>query len=271
MTDFKAFWFHEQMPQGYHKLVNKNAPGVVDESIIANFIEKYKPHQEKIIVDLGIGTGRELVWLDNLRNIRKIVGIDYSPAMIAFCKKIAKSCSHKVDLFIEDLFYPQYLKAFASENTTNPLIYLSLLNSFGNFTKEERPKILKKLKRLMKNTDRIIFAIYKTTQHVKQKYNLKNNLSLNPTDPRDEKYLSEIIEYGSYGFLWNPVIDKYHTLPRFWYNKKANDIVIHINGKRLYISHRFTKDEIQDEFKKSGLKIDKIIEGKAMWIAVGKI
>lgn len=271
MTDLKAFWFHEQVPQGYHKLANKNASGVVDESIIANFIEKYKPHQEKIIVDLGIGTGRELAWLDKLQNIRRIVGVDYSPAMIAFCKEVGKNCSHKVDLFLEDLFYPQYLKAFASENTTNPIIYLSLINSFGNFTKEERPEILKKLKPLMKNTDRIVFALYKTTQLVKQKSNLKNHLSLNPKDPRDEKYLAEIIEYGSYGFLWNPVIDKYHTLPQFWYDKKTNDIVIHTNGKRLYISHRFTKEEIAEEFKESGLEVDRIIEGKAMWIVVGKI
>jgi len=271
MTDLKAFWFHEEMPKGYHRLANKNASGVVDENIIANFIEKYKPHQEKIIVDLGIGTGRELIWLDKLQNIRKIVGVDFSPAMIAFCKKVAKNCIHKVDLFLEDLFYPQNLKTFASKNTTNPLIYLSLINSFGNFTKEERPKILKKLTQLMKNTDRIIFALYKTAGYVKQKVNLKNYLSLNPKDPRDERYLAQIIEYGSYEFLWNPVIDKYHTLPRFWYDKKTNDIVIHNNGKRLYISHRFAKEEIENEFKVSGLKIEKIIEGKAMWIVVGKI
>lgn len=270
MTDLKAFWFHEQLPQKYHKLANKHASGVVDENIVVNLIEKYKIGEKKIIVDLGIGTGRELAWLDKLRNIKKIVGIDYSPAMIAFCKKVAKTCIHKVDLFLEDLFHPQYLKAFALENRTNPLIYLSLINSFGNFTKEERPKILKNLRSLIKTNDRIIISIYKTTQHVKREYNSKNHLSFKPKDPQDKKYLAQIIEYGSYDFLWNSVIDKYHTLPRFWYDKKTNDIVIHINGKRLYISHRFTKEEIQKEFKKSGLKIDKIIEGKAMWIVVGK-
>ena len=270
MNDLKTFWFHPQTPLGYHKAIQDFSSGIDDEKIIENFINKYLPQRQKIIVDLGIGTGRELPWLDNTFAISEIIGIDYSSEMLKFCRIEAKKCKHEVKLINDNLLkttiLPKLVKTYKE-----PFIFLSLMNTFGNFYKGERITVLKNLSSLLKKSDRIILALYKNSQRVKILRDLENSPYLQAKKPKDKAILAELIEYGLLPFFWTSVMDKYHTLPRFWYDKINNDVVIHIDGKRLLASHRFAKEEIENEFKVSGLRIDKIIEGKSMWIAVGKI
>jgi len=268
MNNHKAFWFHSKMPQGYHNEINSGASGVVDEKIIAEYIKTYIPSQEKVLVDLGIGTGRELPWLDNLKGVSKIIGVDYSPAMIRFCQKVAQECKHQVELYTDDLFKPKYFKKIASENS-GPTIYFSLINTFGNFSKDQRILTLKNVCELMKSPDRIIIAVYKRSQHAKLEKQIKNRQYITVNE-EDRPILAEIIEYGGYSFLWDAVLDKYNQLPQFWYDKENHDLAIHINGKRLFTSHRFAEGEAESEFRKAGLEIEQTIEGRAMWIVVGK-
>ncbi len=266
MTDLKAFWNHNQTPQLYQKQLGKHSSGVVDEKIIQDFINGFFKSHAKVVVDLGIGTGRELGWLDELKKISKIIGIDYSRKMLGYCRQVATRCLHEVDLFQDDLLNPLSLPSITRAER-KPIIFLSLINTFGNFTKEERLKALRNVKEIMKAPDRIMLALYKNSQKVKTK--IPNHLKTEV--PEDAKILAELIEYSSLQFFWNPVIEKYKTLPRFWYDKQTDNIVIHVDGKRLLISHRFAEEEIVGEFKDVGLKIEKIIEGHAMWIVVGKL
>lgn len=269
MNNLKTFWFNPQTPKNYHKSVNSISSGISDEKIIEKFINNYCPKKNKVIVDLGIGTGRELSWLGKLKKIKKIIGLDYSPAMIDFVKNNSKSCNFKLELVTDDLLKPRQLsKKIRQENT--PIIYLSLINTFGNFSRDERICALKNICTLMLPKDRVILALYKRSQDAKLTQMIQKSPRLQTQNPNDQPILAELIEYGLLQFFWTSVMGKYNQIPRFWYDKKGNDVIIHVKGKRLLASHRFSKEEIELEFKAAGFKIDKIIEGKAMWIAVGK-
>lgn len=269
MNDLKTLWFNPQTPSTYHQKV-KEMSGVPDEKLVANLINNYLPLRKKIVIDLGIGTGRELEWLDQSLGVSKIIGVDYSKEMLIFCEKEAGKCKHEVKLvndnLLKSVILPKLTKVYKE-----PFIFLSLINTFGNFSKAERIIILKNLCSLSKKSDRVILALYKNSQQVKLLNVVKNSPYFQTKEPEDKAILAELIEYGLLPFFWTSVMDKYHTLPRFWYDKINNDVVVHVDGKRLFASHRFAKEEIEHEFKESGLKIDKIIEGKAMWIVVGKI
>lgn len=270
MADLRNFWFHPQSPQSYHQVMNDVPSGIIDEKIIANFINNYLPRKKKIIVDLGIGSGREMVWLDKVSGVEKVIGIDYSPAMLQFCQKEAKNYKHKIELLKDDLLKLLRLPKVA-EKEKKPAVYISLINTFGNFSSEERVTALKNISKILKSADRIILALYHRCHHARFLDLIRNLYYFQTQNPKDQPILAELIEYGFYPFLWIPVLDKYHQMPRLWYDQKGNDVVIHLDGKRLLTSHRFSKEEIEEEFRQAGLKITKLIEGKAMWIVVGRI
>lgn len=269
MNDLKTLWFNPATPRGYHNQIIQSASGVVDEKIIGELINTYLPIQEKVIIDLGIGTGRELMWLDKLGSVKKIIGVDYSPVMLSFCAKEATKYKHGVDLIQDDLLNINNLPKLVTKEKS-PVIYISLINTFGNFTKEERLIVLKSIVLLLKEKDRVILALYKRSQQAKFESFIQKTSYLKPDNPDDLPILAELIEYSLLPFFWTSVIEKYHQLPRFWYDKQNFNVVIHVDGQQVAVSHRFTKEEIEEEFKEAGLEVDQIIEGKAMYIAVGK-
>lgn len=83
-------------------------------------------------------------------------------------------------------------------------------------------------------------------------------------------YLSFIRAYALIPHVWHSVIGGEGTLPRFWYNRDSNDIVIHINGRKVVISHRFNKEEIRELAVSAKLSIEKLITGKFMYIVILK-
>lgn len=269
MNDLKTFWTHPLSPKSYHKIVNSIPSGVIDEKFIKAYINKYLPTRIKWIVNLGIGTGRELIWLDKVSGIEKIIGLDYSPTMLSFLRKNLSNYKHKIELVEDDLLKPNLLPKIV-RNQKYPMVYLSLINTFGNFTRKERITALKNIASLLKSSDRIILALYTRHHYAKSTELINNNPSLQTKNPKEQTLLSEIIEYAFYPFLWVPAFEKYNQIPRLWYDKKKNDLIMHLDGKVLLYTHRFSKEEIEEEFKTAGLKIDKLIEGKAMWIVVGK-
>jgi ubiquinone/menaquinone biosynthesis C-methylase UbiE len=269
MNDLKNFWTHPLSPQSYHKIVNSVPSGVIDEKLIENYINKYLSKRKKWIVNLGIGTGRELVWLDKVLGVEKIIGFDYSAAMLSFLRKNLNNYKHKIELVKDDLLKPVLLPKIV-KNQKQPMIYLSLINTFGNFTRKKRIVALKNIASLLKSSDRIILALYTRHHYAKSLNFAKDSLHLQTKNPKEQTLLSEIIEYTYYPFLWIPAFEKYHQLPRLWYDKKKNDLIMHLDGKVLLYTHRFSQKEIKEEFKTAGLKIDELIEGKAMWIVVGK-
>lgn len=265
----ETIWSHFKSPKFYHETVRKML-GVRDEKLVADFINDYLPRKEKVIVDLGIGTGRELEWLDELKNVSKIIGIDKSEAMLKFCKKVAEKCKKEVILIKDDLFDLRKLPKFVARERL-PIIYICLLNTLGNFNERERKLVLSNIKKSMKEEDRLILCLYKVLDAVKINRFLKRiHRKFYPKEEKKAKEIYEMIEYALLPIFWDPIMEKFKTVPTFWYNEKTHDIVVHLRKKRVFISHRFTKEEIRNLHKDVGLKLEKIVEGKLMYISVAR-
>lgn len=266
MDDKKYIWSFPKTPADYDTAYRKMA-GVVDESKIQEYIKKYG--KSVVICDLGIGTGRELEWLDKIKNISEIIGIDYSQSMLNFCRRVAQRYKKKVFLIKDDITNPVKLGKILPK-VKDPIIYICLVNTFGNFLPKERKKVLQEIKNLMKRDDRLVLCIYKRlSKAVISTLNIPPYLRIKSKGKRIK--LAEIIEYAFLPCFWHPLIAKYQQIPRFWYDEKENDIAIYVGNKKVFISHRFSIPEIKKLHKNAGLKIEKIIEGKLMYTVISKI
>jgi hypothetical protein len=264
----RQMWGHSETPKGCYDFFSSEFPsGVVDEKLAVKFFNRYLPGQGKAIVDLGIGSGRELNWMDDLDCLTKVFGIDYSEKMLAFCQKRSELYKHEVICVHDDLLdlkqFPKYKKEIKE-----PVVYLSLINSAGNFSSRERIQFLKQIKILLKQNDRLILFLYKRPSLKTEKI-LPQPMpdAVTPKRKIDGIYLNFIREYALIPYVWHSVFGK-GEFPCFWYDKKSNDIVIHSEGKRIVISHRFNKKEIQDLAVCAGLNIEKIAVGKFMYMVV---
>jgi len=266
MSKEEIIWRNRKAAELYYKEVAKKNPGVADE----NYIKKYINSKKKIkVVSLGIGVGRELSWLSKLGNIKEIIGIDYSQEMLDFCKQVVEKYKIKVILIKDDLLSLKKFKNFI-KNERSSLIYICLINTFGNFYEKERAKIFKNLKCLMKRNDRLILSLNKRPEIINTKTFLPFQIK-SKGDSAAKFKLKTAIEYMFYGFFWPPILEKYRQLPRFWYDNKTNDITIYVGKKKILISHRFSKEEIIEMAKKAKFKIEKLIEGKFIWVVVLKV
>lgn len=239
--------------------------GIIDEKYVENYIASKRKVK---VVSLGVGTGRELEWLNKLKNIREIIGIDYSQSMLDVCKEVAKKCHTRVSLIKDNLLS---LKKFAKfiKGEKSPLIFVCLINTLGNFEEKDREKVLKKVNGLMKRKDRLILCLYKRPERIKTKMFLPRQIKIKGNSEREIK-LGEAIEYAFYKFWWSPILDRYRRLPRFWYDDKTNNITIYVGKKKILISHRFSGEEIKELCQEAKLKIEKLIEGKFMWVVILK-
>lgn len=265
-----TFWNFPLTPKIYHEEYKPPASVEADEKRLAQIIKQFKPQGPKTIVDLGIGTGRELTWLNKLTGIKEIIGLDYSDSMLTYCKKELKKYKNRILLIKDDLRKLKVLPKIIKERN-GTIIYLSLMNTFGNFTPPERRKTLSQVKQLMRPDDFLVLMLYKENQmSVARKNGLTNfYLKLLPKNKEDFLTLYRMIEYGKMPMFWEMAADKYFQPPKVIYRDRS--IKVYLNKRTILISHRFTRQEIMEEFKEAGLKIAKLIEGKAMWIAVGRI
>ena len=145
-----------------------------------------------------------------------------------------------------------------------------MLNTLGNFTQKEREKILKSVRNLMRKKDRLILCLYKRPERIKAKIKLPPQIKVIGNSGRKIK-LGTLIEYGCLELLWLPILEKYKLLPRFWYNEKTDDVTIYVGKEKILISHRFSEEEIKKLAKIAKLKIEKLIEGKFMWVVISKV
>jgi len=257
-------WFWKEIPEAYFKACSKMRR-TVDETRMVEFINEFKPKNKKIIVDLGIGPGRELHWLTKLKNISKIIGIDYSQPMLNFCQKQAQKSQIKTTLLKDDLLTLNKFKPPKVEI----IIYLYLFNSLGDFEPKERKIILQNIKRKMKNGDVFIVTLSKRPEEVEP--GVLEELSYRAKSSKENKRLDVVMEYGALPFLWNISLKKYKRLPQLWYDNKKNDFVLYMGKNILFFSHRWSKKEIIGLFIKSGLKIIDIIGGKTSYVVISKI
>jgi ubiquinone/menaquinone biosynthesis C-methylase UbiE len=265
-TKEEIIWKHKKATELWCKEISLKGSGIVDEKYVKEYIASKRNVK---VVSLGIGSGRELNWLDKLRNIKGVIGIDYSPDFLDICRKVADKCKVKVICIKDNLFSLKRFKRFI-KNERLPLIYICLLNTLGNFTQKEREKVLKNVRNLMKRRDRLVLCLYKRPERIKAKIKLPSQIKIKGNSGSRIK-LGTLIEYGGLEFLWIPILEKYHQLPRFWYNEKTDDVTIYVGKEKILISHRFSKEEIKELAKIAKLKIEKIIEGKFMWVVILKV
>jgi len=266
MPKEEIIWKHKKVTEIWHKEISLKGSGIVDEKYVKDYILK----RGKVkIVSLGIGSGRELVWLDKLKNIEEVIGIDYSSDFLDICRKVAKKYKVKASCIKDNFFsLKKFKKLVRNENL--PLIYICLLNTLGNFATKEREKVLKNVRNLMKKKDRLILCLYKRHERIKVKISLPPQIKIKGNSGRRIK-LGTLIEYGCLEFFWLPILEKYHRLPRFWYNEKTDDVTIYVGKEKILISHRFSEEEIKKLAEIAKLKIEKLIEGKFMWVVILKI
>lgn len=262
----KEVWGFFRTPTDYDEAVRKMS-GVLDETPVIDYIKDFG--KSVVVVSSGIGTGRELEWLDKIKSISKIIGIDYVESMLKFCRKRAKKCKKKVILLKDDMINPVELQKVVSK-IKEPIIYICLINTLGNFSTKERELILQKTRGLMRKKDRLIFCLYKRIDKATvDTINIPPYLRIK--SKKEKVKLAEVIEYAFIPIFWHPIIEKYKQLPRFWYDEKENDMAIYVGREKVFISHRFSEEEIKKLNKKAGLKIEKLIEGKAMYTVISKI
>jgi len=265
-TKEAIIWKRKKAAELYHKTVFLKASGVVDEKYVKDYILSKRNVK---VVSLGVGSGRELSWLDKLRNIKEVIGIDYSSDFLEICRKVAKKCKVKVSCVKDNLFSLKKFKKFIKDERL-PLIYICLLNTLGNFTQKEREKVLRNVRNLMKKKDRLVLCLYKRPEKIKIKIKLPSLIKPKGNSGRRVK-LSTLIEYGGLEFFWVSILEKYHRLPRFWYNEKTDDVTIYVGKEKILISHRFSDEEIKELAKIAKLKIEKLIEGKFMYVVMLKV
>jgi len=122
----------------------------------------------------------------------------------------------------------------------------------------------------MKKGDKLVLCLYKRPERIKTKIKLPPQIKIKGNSGRRVK-LGTLIEYGCLDFFWLPILEKYHQLPRFWYNEKTDDVTIYVGKEKVLISHRFSKEEIKKLAQNAKFKIEKLIEGKFMWVVILKI
>ncbi len=266
MPKEEIIWKHKKATELYHKEVSKKTSGIIDEKYVKDYIISRKNIK---VVSLGIGGGRELSWLNRLKNIKGIIGVDYSQEMLNICRIVAKKYNARISLIKDNLLSLKFFKELVKKEALS-LIYLCLINTLGNFTGKQREKILKNVRNLMKKKDRLILCLYKKPEDIKAKIFLPPQVKIKKNLGSRIK-IGTLIEYGSLELLWYPILEKYHRLPRIWYDDKTNDVTFHVGKEKIIISHRFSEEEIIEIAKKTKFKIEKLIEGKFMWVVILKV
>jgi len=259
-------WKFKSVPKIYWEEASRKS-ALTDEKNVINYI---KNSGEIKIVSLGIGPGRELTWLRRLKNVGEIIGIDYSQPMLIICREVADYLKLKVVLIKDDLLYLKKAKKITKKESL-PLFYICLINSLGNFLAKNRIKVLKIVKGIMKKGDRLIVCLDKRPWERRGKIFRTSSYLKIKNRKKEGRILGEILEYSSFALFWDPILKKQYSLPRFWYDEKNNDIVVYAGKNKVFISHRFAKEEIEKLYKKAGLKIEKLIGGKAMYTVISKI
>lgn len=256
-------------PGAFYKAYQKKLD-VVDEKYLADFIRNYHAGSKKIVVDLGIGPGRELEWLDKIGDVETVVGVDFSEHMLEFCRSIAKRYLKRIVLILEDFRNLDKTKKFISDRTS-PAIFICLVNTLGNFPPKERLKVLNKVKIIMRPDDRLILMLYKLPQDMKIDSRAIKRIPshLRPRGYDIMKYV-ELIDYSFQNWIWDPVVEIFGSPPIITYDESTQDIAAYVGNKKVFGSHRWSKKEVKDLHKQAGLRIDKMIEGDYAYIVVSR-
>jgi len=220
---------------------------IEDERLLPELLDKYG---KIVVVDLGCGTGREFPLLLKSPNVVKIIGIDFSYPMLRIAKDKWAS-DDRIELLDDDI---RSLKKFKRNKIKNKCVFLLLCNTLGNLKETDRKKAVQRIFEKMIPGD--VFIAYLRKPKGKGRI-WQDRVSIQV----------EAIEYLLINGLWKVAWDILGKHPNFYYDSKRRDVVVKAGGEELFISHRFTEDEIRELFSKFKTKI---IPGKSFWIVVAE-
>lgn len=243
------YWKHPFTAELYH-LCSGKSPKHEDEAIVARLLEELGDH---ILVDFGIGGGRELSWINGVKTTRCIIGVDYAERILDKCQQIWKE-SKKPLVLVDDDFRDLSVTSGLIDDEGTPRVFMFLANTLGNLNQKERHNLLKKLALAMKKSDRVCLYLFKRPK--------------TPVEIKEETgYYRE-----HYCAVDSAVIkEAFGSEPRYYYDFENSDVVTACEDGPVITSHRWTKNEITRALNDAGLAVEKIIEGKHAFVATGRL
>ena len=238
-------WHFPLTAQLHHTCENK-AERTVDEEIVKRFLAESGEH---VVVDLGIGAGRELKWLREIPGVSKIIGVDYSIHMLKQVMKLWKRSVKNLIVVDDDMTKLSNLPALIKEEK-KPCRYISLANTFGNLESEERIQALTRIASLMKSEDRLALVLYKR--------------------PKSKQGQSAELEYYKRSFpIYEKIVWEMFKQPiHYSYDVGEQNVVFGTKEKPICISHRWSKKEIKELVEKSGLTIERLFTGRYAYVPI---
>jgi len=149
-------WFNKEACEGYVKEQEKAAiAGSKDREMMLEALSYYLPNKDKVHVGLGIGGGLDFKLID-MPHVARRIGVDYSPAMLKLCKE-----RHSDAEFIKDNLLDLRKLRKVLKKEERPICFTLLTNTLGNFSYEDRPKVVESIRNVMKDNDLLVTELYK--------------------------------------------------------------------------------------------------------------
>ncbi len=154
-------WFNEEACKGYVEQQEKTTlVGSKDREMMLGALQHYLPGKNKVQVGLGIGGGSPDFDL-KIPNVVRKIGIDYSPVMLKLCKERHPDA----ELIQDDLLHLKKLgKVLKKEK--RPVFLTLMTNTLGNFSSDNRPRVVKSIRNVMKDDDLLVAELYKRPELV---------------------------------------------------------------------------------------------------------
>ncbi|MEM5791065.1 MAG: class I SAM-dependent methyltransferase [Candidatus Aenigmatarchaeota archaeon] len=118
-------------------------------------LSHYLPDKSKVHVALGVGGGLDFK-IFNLPTVERRIGVDISPAMLEICKERYSDA----EVVRDDIRSLKKLRELL-KNEDRPKFLTILTNTLGNFKVDERKRIVRNVRSLMKNQDLLVTELYK--------------------------------------------------------------------------------------------------------------
>lgn len=240
--------WHFPLTAELHHLYEKESERTVDEEIVKRLLAESGEH---VVVDLGIGAGRELEWLRESPTTSRVIGVDYSTRMLRKGMELWKGFEKKL-VFVDDDITKLSNLAMVIGQENQPCYYISLANTLGNLEYEERAQAFNRVASVMKPADRLVAVLYKM--------------------PKSKRGWSEEIEYYKKNFpIYERIVwEMFKTPIHYSYDTGERNVVFGTQNTPICISHRWTKQEIKELCRDSGLLLEYLYVGKYAYIPICK-
>lgn len=261
----KLFYEYSSMPTDYKKLTAGLKRGK-DEVKILEYLKKV--NIDFGLIDLGIGTGRELKDFEDLEHLKKIVGIDYSQIMLDFCEKEWEGYKVPITYVRDDFTTLETAKKYI-EQVELPKIFTVFFGTINNTLPHTRAKLLRTIKKLMMPADRLIIDFSKIPPEQMVDY---THPWLKFKRPEDHRTFYDVQLYVGFEWFWRAAKEYFNSTPQFFYDKNTQNMMITVTGVgQCFFSHRYTEPEIRELYNSAGLNLEEFVEGDEMYITVAKL